>query len=129
MTKLKIESYGGFKSALIAAARGEAKGDYRDTLVVPNVAALLRLLTAENRELLRIIRDEKPDSVAALAKRIDRAEPNVAKSLAKLEAMGLVTFRLEGRRKIPTAQIGKMQIEIDPFALSDRIVGYDLVSS
>ena len=128
MKKVKVESYRGFKDAMMTAARGDAVDDYRDTLVVPNIAALLRLLTPENRELLRVIRDEHPDSVAALARRIDRAEPNVAKSLAKLEAIGLVAFRIDGRRKIPIAQIGKLHVEIDPFAQSDRIVALDLGS-
>ena len=50
---------------------------------VDSAEALIRLLTPENRSLLRVIRDAKPQSVAALARLTNRAEPNLLRTLGK----------------------------------------------
>jgi predicted transcriptional regulator len=88
---------------------------------VESVEALMRLLTTENRELLRIIRDEQPPSVAALARRTHRAEPNLARTLGKLEAAGLVGFRQDGKRRAPVSLARSFSVHVDPFGPNDRI--------
>jgi predicted transcriptional regulator len=90
-------------------------------LVVESVEALMRLLTLENRELLRIIRDEKPQSVAALARLSLRAEPNLARTLGKLEAAGLVELRQDGKRRAPVSLARRFLVHVDPFSPNDRI--------
>jgi len=74
-----------------AVARGESAAP-ADAAVpgIESAEALIRILTPENRSLLRTIRDEKPQSVAAQARLTARAEPNLLRTLAKLEAFGLV---------------------------------------
>ena len=84
---------------------------------------LLRLLTADNRSLLRTIRDAKPQSVAELARLTARAEPNLLRTLAKLEAFGLVEMRTVDRRKVPTVTVGMLHLAIDPYTMADRIEG------
>ncbi len=73
----RVQSWAGFKSDLLAAAKGQPAPASAGGLVVESGQALMRLLTPENRELLRVIRDEKPPSVAALARITHRAEPNL----------------------------------------------------
>ena len=51
------------------------------------------MLTPENRQLLAIIRDRKPQSVAELVEMSGRAQPNLTRTLAKLEAAGFITMR------------------------------------
>ena len=122
MTKIKVQSYESFKEALLKAARGEGdRRDLRSTLTVETVTAFVRLLTPENRELLRIMRDEHPESVAALSRRTNRAEPNLLKTLAKLEALGLIEMRDDGRRRVPVPLIEKLRFEIDPYAATDQV--------
>jgi predicted transcriptional regulator len=86
-----------------------------------SVDALIRLLTPENRQLLAIIRDRKPRSVAELVQLTGRAQPNLTRTLAKLEAAGLVRMKSVGRRKAPSAAIKRIVVEIDPFAENDRL--------
>jgi predicted transcriptional regulator len=119
--KMKVQSWASFRKDLLRAAKG--RGAPRDAggVIVESAEALLRLLTVENRRLLRIIRDEKPDSVAALARRTGRAEPNLARTLGKLEALGLIEIRLEGRRRVPVTHARSFRVEVDPFGLNDRI--------
>ena len=81
----------------------------------------MRLLTPDNRSLLRTIRDAKPQSVAELARLTDRAEPNLLRTLNKLEAFGLLEMRMVARRRVPTAIIGMLRLDIDPYTMADKI--------
>ncbi len=122
MTQFKIQSLQDLAEEMKAVARGEkpAPADAA-TVSFESADALLRLLTPENRELLRIIRDEKPQSVSELSRRTKRAGPNLARTLDKLEAMGLVEMRGEERRRIPIAVASKFKVEIDPYGPNDRL--------
>jgi len=86
-----------------------------------SVDALLCLLTPDNRRLLAIIRDRKPRSVAELAQLTGRAQPNLTRSLAKLEGAGFITMKAVGRRKAPSATVKKIVVEIDPYSDRDRL--------
>jgi predicted transcriptional regulator len=88
---------------------------------VESTEALIRLLTPDNRSLLRTIRDTKPQSVAELARLTNRAEPNLLRTLSKLEAFGLLEMQTIDRRRVPTTKIGMLHLDIDPYAMSDKI--------
>lgn len=68
-----------------------------------SVEAVVRLLTPDNRRLLALIRDRKPKSVAELVEMTGRAQPNLTRTLAKLEAAGFIRMKTIGRRKAPCA--------------------------
>ena len=118
----KIQSLASLEREMRAVARGEkrapadaAKPSFNST------EALVRLLTPQNRQLLAIIRDRKPGSVAALAQMTGRAQPNLTRTLAKLEAAGFVAMKVIGRSKAPNTVIKKIVLEIDPFSERDRL--------
>jgi predicted transcriptional regulator len=79
------------------------------------------LLTAENRRLLTVIRDRKPQSVAELVQMTGRAQPNLTRTLAKLEAAGFVRMTPHGRRKTPSVAVKRIIVEIDPYSERDRL--------
>lgn len=111
---------------LIAEMRAVARGELKPPAdaaepSVESAAALLRLLTPDNRSLLRTIRDEKPQSIAELAQLTNRAEPNLLRTLSKLEAFGLLEMRTINRRRVPMAKVSMLRVEIDPYAMHDRI--------
>ena len=81
----------------------------------------IRLLTPDNRSLLRTIRDKKPQSVAELARLTNRAEPNLLRTLGKLEAFGFLEMRTVDRRRVPTPVIKMLHFAIDPYSMADRI--------
>ncbi|WP_419952252.1 hypothetical protein [Methylobacterium sp.] len=85
------------------------------------IEALTRLLTPEKRELLAIILDRKPRSIAELATFSSRAAPNLPLTLAKLEAAGLMRMDNDHRRKVPNAIIHKLRVQIDPFLQNDQL--------
>jgi predicted transcriptional regulator len=119
---MKVQSMKALEAEMKAVAQGEMAAPPNARLPsVESAEAFLRLLTPENRSLLRIIRDTKPQSVAELARQTNRAEPNLLRTLGKLEAFGFLEMRMVGRRKVPTATIGTLRLEIDPYAMADRI--------
>jgi predicted transcriptional regulator len=122
MTKYKIQSLKALVEEMKAVARGKrpapadaAKSSFN------SVQAVVRLLTPENRRLLALIRDKKPQSVAGLAQISGRAQPNLTRTLEKLEAAGFVTMKLSGRRKTPSAAVKRILVEIDPYSERDRL--------
>jgi predicted transcriptional regulator len=86
-----------------------------------SVEAVVRLLTPDNRRWLALIRDRKPRSVAELATMTGRAQPNLTRTLAKLEAVGFITMKAVGRRKTPSVAVKKIVVEIDPYSDRDRL--------
>lgn len=122
MTDYKIQNLRSLEDEMRAVARGETPAP-ADAAVpsFESVEALARLLTAENRRLLAIIRDRKPRSVAELSDMAGRAEPNLLRTLEKLRAAGLVTMEKAGRRRVPMPLIGRIVVEIDPYSANDRV--------
>jgi predicted transcriptional regulator len=86
-----------------------------------SVAALVGLLTLENRRLLNVIRDQRPQSVTALSRMTARAQPNLTRTLAKLQAAGLIAMASHGR-KAPTVIVRRIVVDIDPCAQRDRLL-------
>ena len=119
---MKIQSAKDLITQMRAVARGEipAPADAAETSV-ESVEALVRLLTPENRSLLQTIRDRKPQSIAELAEMTQRAPSNLSRTLSKLEAYGLLSMVNVDNRRVPTVRIEGFHVEINPFAMTDRI--------
>lgn len=119
---MKIQPMHDLMAEMRAVARGEipAPADAAPPSV-ESAEVLLRLLTPDNRRLLRTIRDAKPQSVAELARLTNRAEPNLLRTLGKLEAFGLIAMQTVNRRRVPKVLVDTLRVEIDPYAMADRI--------
>ena len=119
---MKIQRMNDLEAEMRKVARGEITAPADAALPsVDSTEALIRLLTPDNRSLLRTIRDAKPQSVAELARLTNRAESNLLRTLGKLEAFGLLEMQTIDRRRVPTTNIGKLHLDIDPYAMSDKI--------
>lgn len=122
MKRAKVQSLQSLREEMKAVARGErpappdaAKPSFN------SVEAVVRLLTPDNRRLLALIRDRKPQSVAELVEITGRAQPNLTRTLAKLEAAGFIRMKTVGRRKAPRVTIKRIVVEIDPYSDRDRL--------
>src|SRR5688572_8183676 len=91
MKQVRIQSWRSLRDEMKAVARGERRAP-RDASKpsFESVDVVVRLLTPENRKLLALIRDRKPGSVAELVTLTGRAQPNLTRTLAKLEAVGFI---------------------------------------
>ena len=122
MTKHKVQNLRSLREEMKAVARGErpAPADAGKPSF-NSVDAMVRLLTPQNRQLLALIRDRKPQSVAELVEMSGRAQPNLTRTLAKMEAAGFITMKAVGRRKAPTVAVKKIVVEIDPYSDHDLL--------
>jgi predicted transcriptional regulator len=122
MRKAKIQSLRALREEMKAVARGERRAPSDASKPSFNsIEAVVRLLTPDNRRLLALIRDRKPESVAELAAMTGRAQPNLTRTLAKLEAAGFIRMKLVGRRKTPSVAVKRIVVEIDPYSDRDRL--------
>ena len=121
MRQPKVVHHHRLRDEMMAVARGRPAPADAALPSVESVEAIIRLLTPENRRLLAIIRDREPGSIAELATLTGRASSNLTRTLAKLEAAGLVRLTTIARRKAPRATVTRLLVEIDPFGQNDRL--------
>jgi predicted transcriptional regulator len=120
--RAKVQSLQSLREDMKAVARGERPAPPDAGKPSFNsVEAVVRLLTPENRRLLALIRDRKPQSVADLVEITGRAQPNLTRTLAKLEAAGFIRMKTVGRRKAPSVAVKRIVVEIDPYSDRDRL--------
>jgi predicted transcriptional regulator len=119
---MKIQGHAALRKEMRAVASGK-RFPPKDAAGISfdSVETLLRLLTPKNRELLAVIRDRSPQSIAELAQMTGRKAPNVTRTLGKLEAVGFIRMRMVKRRKVPTTSVRALRISIDPFSQNDRL--------
>lgn len=105
MTTLKvgIAEPEEMKARTMRIARGEEKPmPGEPTVWFASTESFARLLSASNRELLRIIHEQEPGSLEELARMTGRATPNVSRTLKKMESFGLVRMdKGKGLKRIP----------------------------
>ena len=128
--RTKVGTFKEFQEFTIAVARGERTVDPNEpkiwierrdgdatgetTIQFQSLEAGARLLSARNRDLLRLIATREPESVSALAVMANRAPQNVQRTLNRLSTVGIVRLsRGEGRAIRPTLTARKVHIEID----------------
>lgn len=73
-------------------------------------AELARLLSPANLELLRAIRQHRPESMRAAADLVDRDFKQVHQNLTELSELGVIELVPEGRSKRPVAQYDDIQV-------------------
>lgn len=122
MKRVKVQSHKDLRAEMKAVASGRKRAGVDAAIPsVNSVDMLIRLLTPENRALMAILRDQKPQSIARLAELTGRAAPNLTRTLGKLEAAGLVRMRTADRRKIPVPAVQRLRLEIDLFSTNDQL--------
>ena len=122
MKRARVQSLRSLREQMKAVARGERLAPaYAGKPSFNSIETVVRLLTPANRRLLALIRDRQPGSVTELVTLTGRAQPNLTRTLAKLEAAGFVRMTTVGRRKTPRVSVKRIVVEIDPCADRDRL--------
>ncbi len=86
----------------------------KDWLYFSDVRAMGKVLTPRRLEMLKAVRDHRPESVRALAQLTGRNVKNVAEDLALLSSLGLVEMerRGSGKRKAPRVGYETLAVEV-----------------
>ena len=115
MTTLKvgIASYDEMKARTMRIARGEQRVSPGEPKVwFTSTESFAKVLSAGNRELLRIIAEKAPGSLDELARISGRAKSNLSRTLKAMEGYGLV--RLErGERGRIAPKVAHNRVELD----------------
>ena len=80
------------------------EGEHLDrpaTVRFPNESQLTDVFNERTYTLLRVIRDEEPESIRETARLVGRDKKNVHEELTTLEALGVIRFETVGRAKKP----------------------------
>jgi predicted transcriptional regulator len=99
---------------VFASEKAARQYDEGHMVALESVEEALRLLTGQNRDLIRMIEAGKFNSMAELAAQSGRAESNLNRTIKKLSKLGLVTLkRGRGRLVKPELAIRSLRIELD----------------
>ncbi len=115
MTTLKIgiADYEEMKARTVAIAKGERKPAPGEPKVwFTSIESFAKVLSAGNRDLLRVIAEKAPGSLDELSQLTGRAKSNLSRTLKTMEGYGLV--RLErGERGRITPKVMAERVELD----------------
>lgn len=76
----------------------------------PSTESFARLLTADNRAMLRLIAEKSPGSLDELVELTGRAKSNLSRSLSTLASYGIVRMERHGRKVTPTVVYDRIEL-------------------
>jgi predicted transcriptional regulator len=121
--RVGIASYNEMKAMTLAVARGQRKLAPRDPRVwFPSTESFARVLSAANRDLLRLIAEKTPGSLEELSQLSGRKKSNLSRTLKTMANYGLVRLDRGFRGRI-TPRVAHDRIELAlPLVQKDRAV-------
>lgn len=116
MTTLRvgIASYEEMKARTMAIAQGRRRVAPGEPKVwFASTESFAKVLSAGNRELLRIIAEKMPESLDELAQLTGRAKSNLSRTLKTMEGFGLVRLERGARGRIaPKVAHDRVELEL-----------------
>jgi predicted transcriptional regulator len=100
------------RARTIAIAKGQYKPKPGEPKIwFPSMKSLAETLSDKNMELIKIIAEQKPSSIAALSQKTGRASSNLSRTLNRLAMFGFVTLQKQpGNVVRPIAKAVKYNI-------------------
>jgi predicted transcriptional regulator len=99
--RVGIASYDEMKARTLAVVRGERHvGPGEPTVWFTSTESFAKILSAGNRQLLRVIAERAPGSLDELARITGRAKSNLSRTLNTMEGYGLVRLERGERGRI-----------------------------
>ena len=121
--KVGIATYEEMKARMMAVARGKlrvARGEPK--VWFTSTESFAKVLSAGNRELLRVIAEQEPGSLDELARLTGKAKSNLSRTLKTMAGYGLVSLDRGERGRI-TPRVTHDRIELDLQLSLSRKVG------
>lgn len=114
--KIGITSYANIKARTIAIAKGQYKPRPGEPKVwLTSFKSLASALSEENQELLKLIREQQPESIAQLAEITGRKTSNLSRTLKTLERCGIVALKQSRTKTQPGGRA-----PVKPVVLAER---------
>lgn len=112
--KVGIASYKEMKAMTLAIARGQRRlAPHEPRIWFPSTESFARVLSAGNRDLLRVIAEKAPGSLEELAQLTGRKKPNLSRTLKTMANYGLVDLQRGLRGRIaPKVVHDRIELEL-----------------
>jgi len=111
--KIGIASYDEMKALTLAIARGQRKlAPHEPRVLFPSTESFAKVLSAGNRDLLRIIAEKAPGSLDELAELAGRKKSNLSRTLKTMANYGLVHLERGPRGRV-AAKVLHDRIELE----------------
>jgi len=119
--KVGIASYKEMKARTLAVARGERRIAPGEPKVwFTSTESFAKVLSAGNRDLLRVIVERAPKSLDELARITGKAKSNLSRTLRTMESYGLVHLEHGARGRVtPTVTHDRVELEL-PLVVSQK---------
>ena len=99
------------RERMMAIAGGEYKPKATDPKIwFTSMRSLAEILSDENRALLKVIQQAKPQSISSLADMTGRKPGNLSRTLKTMSNYGLVEMRRENKHVRPIAKATEFRI-------------------
>ena len=110
--KVGILSRQMYAKRSIAIARGEytpKKGEPK--IWFESLRSMAEALSSDNQDLLRLIAEKNPQSLAELEQMSGRKKSNLSRTLKMLEGYGIVAVKRQDQRMIPSVKATDFKVE------------------
>lgn len=112
LLRVGIISKDEYRKRTIAIAKGEYKPRKNEPKIwFESVKSMAQVLSNENQELLRLILEKKPHSLAELESISGRKKANLSRTLKTLERYGVVDLKREKNRVFPVVKATDFKVE------------------
>jgi len=110
--KIGIMTRDDYKKRSIAIARGEYKPKKNEPKIwFESVKSMAQILSSENQELLRIIKEQQPDSLKELEMATGRKRSNLSRTLSTMSRYGIVDLVKQNKTLKPVVKASEFRIE------------------
>jgi predicted transcriptional regulator len=94
---MPLKEFQAYTRAIVTGKHKRKRGEPK--IWFHSMASLAQVLSDQNRRLLGLIADQKPESISELARLSDRSQSNLTRTLKTLERYGLVKMKTGSRGK------------------------------
>ena len=110
--RIGIMSKDKYKKRTIAIAKGEYKPTKNEPKVwFESVKSMAQILSSENQDLLRVIKEQKPDSLKELEIVTGRKRSNLSRTLNTMSRYGIVELVKQNRALKPIVKATEFKVE------------------
>ena len=99
------------RERMLSIARGDCKPKSTDPKIwFTSMRSLAEVLSDDNRALLKVIQDSKPESISSLADITGRKPGNLSRTLKTMSNYGFVEMKRENRHVRPIVKVTDFRI-------------------
>ena len=110
--KVGIMSRGDYKKRTIAIARGEYKLNKSEPKIwFESLQSMAQVLSNENQQLLKIIKEQKPTSLKELEIATGRKRSNLSRTLKTMSRYGIVDLIKQNNTIMPVVRATDFKVE------------------